>query len=136
MRSGRIKYRAKVAAIVLTSALLVKKESSECMFMLMFPCAEWLVSAEFAVENFLVTGLLLLAAAIADPTSLVGGIPVAGRKTSAAALRALPRRSPIALVVSESEPQGLPGPRQDLAVRPNLESTCKSRFAGSMAPFG
>ncbi len=33
MRSGRIEYRAEVAVIVLTSALLVKKETRDCMFM-------------------------------------------------------------------------------------------------------
>src|SRR5437016_7152075 len=33
MRSGRIEYRAEVAAIVLTSALLVKTKTRDCAFM-------------------------------------------------------------------------------------------------------
>jgi len=34
MQSGRIEYKAEVVAIVLTSALLVKKETRRCTFML------------------------------------------------------------------------------------------------------
>src|SRR6267143_2117690 len=37
MRSGRIEYGAEVAAIVLTSALLVKKETRNFMFVLGVP---------------------------------------------------------------------------------------------------
>src|SRR5437870_8213075 len=37
MRSGRIEYRAEVAAIVLTSALLVKTKTRDCAFMLGVP---------------------------------------------------------------------------------------------------